>query len=893
MSNAYFAYINSCNKPLPNGTVVMFPVQAPTVSGSAIVIGDPVTTTTDLNGIATFPNIVLSNYFKLDFKVVRDTTTFYCYLPTSSLDLDGADYAVSCSINNGNPTSVYFSLVDCTGHFWAVKNVVLSPIYYPNINDSRITTRDEITLATTLNGTVTFPTVIPGTYMVTCNGHRRSTVFFIQVPSSGGTVNAKDIMVLPTSQQLQVINIPAGSSFATGLTESEADLLYQKIIQSGSYFDIFVANATNSDTASYVAGALSSTSASYAVWSDFAGQSDSASYSIFAVNANTASVSDSASYAVNTDTASISTSSSYTPYADTSSYVQLAESASYTPYADTASYAISASVADTSSFSFVAVSSSYAPVDLSNVGSASWASSSILADVAVSASYSPWADFTLSSSYADMAVEAFSASYASNSDSASHALIADVALNVPMTASNADTASVAFSSSYSLFADTSTSASYAATASVALNVPLTASNADTASFAFNAVSASYADSSSFSPGSISSSYALSASHALIADVALNVPVTASYANFATSASNSVSASYALNVPITASFAVSASHANWSDSAVSASYAVSYSYTFVTVNQYSSSYASGSTSASYSEYSDTASHAMRLQDNPTFVWEPVFSGPKLKMAYAPDADGGGILFVDTVGNQYFGIVANTLTPIIFYTASQFNQDVTINGHTYGIDADFMGVLFGDTIYTNKQYFNGIGGAVTIENDYNGGFLFTVGGAHQVQIDKHGAIDGAYLSGSADFAVSASYASQVSSASYATTASYALNGGGAGSVSASFADTSSYAFVANISLNSGPSISASYAATASVALNSVPSVSASYAFSASYASNASYTVTLMASSSYASLVNPDDSILFFLWDDTFMIGNFRITEDGDNRITEDGNYRILEG
>jgi hypothetical protein len=49
--------------------------------------------------------------------------------------------------------------------------------------------------------------------------------------------------------------------------------------------------------------------------------------------------------------------------------------------------------------------------------------------------------------------------------------------------------------------------------------------------------------------------------------------------------------------------------------------------------------------------------------------------------------------------------------------------------------------------------------------------------------------------------------------------------------------------------------------------------------------------MASSSYAALVNPDDNILFFLWDDT-LIGNFRITEDGFRRITEDGNWRVIE-
>lgn len=91
--------------------------------------------------------------------------------------------------------------------------------------------------------------------------------------------------------------------------------------------------------------------------------------------------------------------------------------------------------------------------------------------------------------------------------------------------------------------------------------------------------------------------------------------------------------------------------------------------------------------------------------------------------------------------------------------------------------------------------------------------------------------------------------------------------------------------------GQLTSASYSVYADTASYVASTVSSSYANTASYATNAGYTVTLMASSSYAALVNPDDNILFFLWDDT-LIGNFRITEDGFRRITEDGNWRVIE-
>jgi hypothetical protein len=852
MPTANFAYINSCNQPLPNGTVVLTPVQNPVVSGSAIAVGDQIYTTTDLQGSASFSNIVLPNYFKLDFKVVRDTTTFYCYLPTSSLDLNGADYSVSCSIQNGDPTSVYFSLVDCTGHSWAVKNVVLSPIYYPNVNDSRITTRDEITLPTDLNGTVTFPTVIPNTYMVTCNGHRRSTVFFIQVPPYSGSVNAKDIMVLPTAQQLQVINIPP-ASFATGLTQAEADLLYQTIIQSGSYFNIFVANATTADTASYVTVAQTSISSSYSDFAITAINADSSSTSLFAVNADTASVALSSSYAGFADTASISYSSSYSPFADTASYVQLAESSSFALFADTASYAVSASVADTASYAFNAVSASYAPVDLTNVGSASFASSSLTAsladtasqalyaDASTSASYSPFADFATSASvagfstsasvansasYSQLAISASYAFSASNAvsasvaNSASYSPVADFATNA-FSASVAGTASIADSASYSPFADVSTSASYAATASVALNIPLTASNADTASFAFNANSASYSVSSSFSPGSISSSYSNTASYAFTASMALNVPDTASYAF------NAVSASYAFN-------------------ATSASFAVSYSYTFVTINQQSSSFASSSVSSSYSLYADTASHAFVLRTDPTLRWEPVFVGPDLLLTDGASATGGGAIFIDTNGNKYFGVVAVDATPLTFYSASLFEGDVTINGHTYGQDADFNGILFGNQIFTNIETFNGFGGAVTIENDNNGGFLFTVGGAHQVQIDKWGNISGSNLFGSASFS---------NSSSYALTASVALNVGSTVSAShAAYADSASYALTASVALNAGPTVSASFADTASYSFEALHAETASFAISSSVitiVSESSSFASASISSSYALL------------------------------------------
>jgi hypothetical protein len=88
-----------------------------------------------------------------------------------------------------------------------------------------------------------------------------------------------------------------------------------------------------------------------------------------------------------------------------------------------------------------------------------------------------------------------------------------------------------------------------------------------------------ADSSSYIAGSNVDgdvATAVSASHALIADVALNVPDTASYALFAESASFAITSSYvaAINVDGQVASALSSSYALQADIATSASHAVS-------------------------------------------------------------------------------------------------------------------------------------------------------------------------------------------------------------------------------------------------------------------------------------------------------------------------------
>ena len=154
--------------------------------------------------------------------------------------------------------------------------------------------------------------------------------------------------------------------------------------------------------------------------------------------------------------------------------------------------------------------------------------------------------------------------------SASYAVTAAFANNIPATASYA---LQALSASYANFATSASSATTANTASYVLNAVSSsfATNALTASYVLNAVSSSFASTASFVENAQTASYVLNAVSASFASTA-SLAQTASYvlnavsASFATSASqaqNASTASYVLNA-VSASFAtqaLTASNAN--------------------------------------------------------------------------------------------------------------------------------------------------------------------------------------------------------------------------------------------------------------------------------------------------------------------------------------------
>jgi hypothetical protein len=209
-----------------------------------------------------------------------------------------------------------------------------------------------------------------------------------------------------------------------------------------------------------------------------------------------------------------------------------------------------------------------------------------------------------------------------------------------------------------------------------------------------------ASTASYWSGSINN--ALSASYALTASHATNVPETASFANNATSASYALTASFALNVPETASFALTASY--WSGSIINAQTA-----SYVVLAQ-SASYWSGSiqnaVSAAFADLANSASFASTA-------------------SFALNGGGGGLsaLYI-----QDEGITQGTASYIDFIgagveaTVTNGTASITISGGGSGTAVQGASVQFtmptASTTWSINHAINSRTPVVEVyDNDYN--------------------------------------------------------------------------------------------------------------------------------------------------------------------------------
>jgi len=404
-----------------------------------------------------------------------------------------------------------------------------------------------------------------------------------------------------------------------------------------------------------------------------------------------------------------------------------------------------------------------------------------------------------------------------------------------------------------------------------------------------------------------------ASWAVTASYAMNVPTTASYANNANSASYALTASYASNVPTTASyanFATSASYASTASyvvNAISASYALTASY----VNPLSQTLVlTGSLrvtgSTTHSIYGNVGINTANPDGNLNVIG-------KIRTSYAENSSN--ITIEPDAAQVYINANSANATSadrkLIIGSTGLSLRSLGTNAAAIEIQSD--GNVGINTI-TNAGYKLDVSGSVRFTNgltvtgsvtatSFTGSLLGTASYATQ-------ALSASYWSGSvlnatsasyAATALSASYATQALSASYAATSSYANNFTVAGTLTAQtivvqtitsstdyvtgssrFGSTTAntHQFTGSVSISgslavNGSSVvlssqtgsmsvstasyavSSSYTVTSSYAVSSSYTVSSSYALSASYASQ-SISASYAATSSFANTFKVQDSL-----------------------------------
>jgi len=284
------------------------------------------------------------------------------------------------------------------------------------------------------------------------------------------------------------------------------------------------------------------------------------------------------------------------------------------------------------------------------------------------------------------------------------------------------TSSLALTASYVGNAETASyvlqgvSSSYATTASFALNVPVTASFANEAlssSYSLNTTSASFANqalSSSYSLNALTASYAsqaLSSSFASTASFALNVPVTSSFANEALSSSfatNALTASHLLNAPATASYA---------SQALSSSYATTASFSLnVPVT------ASYANEALTSSYATTASFSLSGTGFP-FSGSATITGSLL----ITNLTGSGVRYMvaDANGNISSQTPGAVIKSTQQYTATAGQSSFTVtNGYTTGL----VDVFVNGTKLSADEFIDTSGTSVVITGGVESGSIVEI-------------------------------------------------------------------------------------------------------------------------------------------------------------------------
>ena len=524
----YFNLIDFIKIPEAARKITLTPATVyPLVFSGSVITLSSTSSFVDSTGSITYPSLVP---YIIEVQVYGEKnflTDFYISVPgfPDSRSIDGSWNAkdllivkpskgLAVKLNNADSSfvlTVSSSDARYASRFYATTSLESSS--YANHADTA-----SYILAANINGTV-----LSSSYSLS-SSFARNSISSSYALTSSYSFKAVSSSYAPSS------DASLSSSYALSASHADnSDLSLQSISSSYSLSSSYALSASHADKSD------SALESNHSILSDTASLAIDALNSANAVNAAFADVAQwswtalSSSYAVDSSNADISSlalesiSSSYSLLADTASLALFAIQAQDSFFAGAAVTAFVSLTSHTASWSWFANSSSISLLS----DTASYIAGANVDGIVDSASYAVYSDTSLSASYAPgnpsiSASYALTASFASNyvttADSASHADIADNAIN-SISASHAneadhcifaDTASYVLSASYNhyvAFSDFSVSASHADRADLADNAT-NAVNSISSSYATTARTASY---SVLSLNSISASYALNAS----------------------------------------------------------------------------------------------------------------------------------------------------------------------------------------------------------------------------------------------------------------------------------------------------------------------------------------------------------------------------------------------
>jgi hypothetical protein len=211
-TNFRFATIEGLE--VTSSTFNLVPISYPTISGSFLAIGDPLSYSGSLQTLD-----LVDTIYKVELNL-RDSSNWYM-LHTTASSVTASANIISGSYATGSICAVTFNLIDHVRTPSAIKTIVIDPIN-SNIGFNEYFILED-SIAKTTDGTGQLVVnLVPGYYNVSFKGARKTTRFQILVPNDT-TARAIDIIVRTS---LVSNKITVNNQFLVGYTAQSSDARY-------------------------------------------------------------------------------------------------------------------------------------------------------------------------------------------------------------------------------------------------------------------------------------------------------------------------------------------------------------------------------------------------------------------------------------------------------------------------------------------------------------------------------------------------------------------------------------------------------------------------------------------------------------------------------------------